>query len=190
MKERKTAGNPLLALEIMSRVMSYPEILVSSIPYKEPFETDLGEGLKLVPIDPEDKMKKSHLYKDGVQVSDMVFRKGGLGGKFKDGYCDLIHIKGIKNSKYGEYEETEWVIIDTNGKVVFNCGSFDTGYLLGGIVLSYKHKYYNLQTGAVIMEHGYHTCTSKESLFVEHYDRYDRIVSQIILKTGEVIIHN
>ena len=65
---------------------------------KYPYER-LGNGYELRPIPLTKKqsensrivsMKYSHLYHNDLKVSDLIFRKGGLGGTFKDGYCSLM----------------------------------------------------------------------------------------------------
>jgi hypothetical protein len=64
-----------------------------------PYES-LNDGFELRPIELSKKelenpriinSKYSHLYKDGIKVSDNIFRKGGICIGFKDGYCGLIH---------------------------------------------------------------------------------------------------
>ena len=57
----------------------------------------LGNGFELRPLEIENNRNKySHLFKDGVQISKEVFRKGGMCSGFKDGYCSLILIKNKK----------------------------------------------------------------------------------------------
>lgn len=152
-----------------------------------PYER-LGEGFELRPIELTEEqakdshtanLKYSHLYRNGDKVSDHIFRKGGLGGEFKDGYCQLIHYtrtteKGKNNSgfNFGVH-----VIVNRKGEICLSSEGvsyYPSHY--GGNLGKLRDTYYNLITKEPIL-----TCSSSDSInsknyvFVQHrYDWYDK----------------
>jgi hypothetical protein len=147
----------------------------------------LGSGFELRPLDIENnKHEYSHLYKDGVKVSDEVFRRGGLGGDFKDGYSNLIHCTPQKDKKKypnGFGDETQ-VIINESGKVVLKKNGLDYPYHVGGNVGSLKDFYYNLLTGDVIMPKGGTSIVAKNFLIIEHRYSWDYVKKVIDIPIG------
>lgn len=151
----------------------------------------LGEGIYLVPF--EEKMKYGHLYKDNQKLSDDVFRVGGLGGKFNDGYCSLLYYPEYdKNSKENSICRHQ-CIINTNGDIIVQVEQFDHLYHLGGVLAtSKKLGLINLLTGEKILPDYGDSVKSKEFLFVEHRwsctedkEKYPLGVYKISYKTGE-----
>ena len=166
------------------------DVLISnSIELKEkyPYEK-LGDGYELRPIElTEDQSKDQHivnskysnLYHNGLKVSDLIFRKGGISGDFKDGYCQLIHYtktkeKGKNNSgfSFGTH-----VIINSLGNIILSgIGISSYPHHCGKNLGKLKDTYYNLLTGESLI-----TCSSSSSvdgknfLIVEHrYDWYNK----------------
>jgi hypothetical protein len=77
-------------------------------------------------------LKYSHLYKDGVKVSDEIFRKGGLCSGFKEGYCELIHYTRTKEPKKNDegFSFGSSAIVNTNGKICLSATLMSSFYLL------------------------------------------------------------
>jgi hypothetical protein len=156
---------------------------------KEKYPYDrLGSGYELRPIEihnPKGELiindkEYSHLYHNGLKVSDSVFRKGGTGGKFTDGYCSLIHYVKCKDSNRKDphgFDFGTHVIINELGEIVLkSTGSLDYPSHCGGNIGRLKDKYYNLNTGEPIMTaRSSGDISSKNLLIVEHrYDWYDK----------------
>lgn len=119
-----------------------------------------------------------HLYKDGIKVSDTLYRVGGFGAKLEDDYFMLLkHVEAFyednitKIKKDKPHLESQWCIIDKNGIEKVNFKSFKTPYLPGGVVYSLESNYYNIETG----EFYCYSSTSMESQdFVFLHNRYDK----------------
>jgi hypothetical protein len=133
-------------------------------------ERQCGEGIELVPV-PEDELGEldprgkrtdfSYLYKDGKKLSDDIFRKGGMGGTYKDGYIGLMKYNPETKS------ENDWVMVDTEGNVVYTQKNrFGSLYHQGGIIVSDDNKLYNIKTGDMIVDHTA-KISSRDFLFVE-----------------------
>lgn len=150
-------------------------------------QTFIGEGLQLIP-DPEIKGNRDNycrLYKDGVLISDSLFRKGGFFNSFgKDKkYCMLLVYHDYKKNTMGNS-----CIIDSNGNIVLEAeSSFDSLYYLKGEIATMKGTYYNLKTGQPIVKGGSSTVKSEHYLFVENtYNKdYELGVYKIDYETGE-----
>lgn len=148
-----------------------------------PYES-LNDGFELRPIEIlaeggqfvlENTNKYSHLYKDGVKVSDEIFRKGGLCYGFKDGYCTLIHYvleREHEEERLG-FSSGESVIINTDGKVCLSKEGLDYPYHSGGNVGSMGNYYYNLLTGEKICYRPSSVITGGEYLYLEHRYNFD-----------------
>jgi hypothetical protein len=183
------------ALHIMMEMATQPgfgfESIFGGIPKKNesshPYE-QLGNGYELRPIEilaeggqfvVENRDKYSHLYHNGLKVSDTVFRKGGMGGKFKDGYCSLIvytqkkeHTKKDHGFDFGTH-----VIINHLGNICLS-GTDISSYPshCGGNLGKLKDTYYDLRSGDEVI-----TCSSSGAIsgqnyiFVNHcYDWYNK----------------
>lgn len=158
--------------------------------------TQIGKGMQLIPDEELNRLDKSsqkdycYLYKDGVKVSDMVFRKGGLFSGYKDNdYCMLIAYPGwIKNPKtsFGNH-----VIIDLNGKIVMMAEKFMSGfYYLKGVLCTVDGTIYNLLTKEPIVKHNGTTLKSDKYLFAENsysfagHEKFEKGVYKIEYATG------
>jgi len=148
-----------------------------------PYE-DLNDGFELRPIklskeESENSrivgLKYSHLYKDGVKVSDEIFRKGGLCSGFKEGYCELIHYTRTKEPKKNDegFSFGSSAIVNTNGKICLSKVGLDYPYHSGGNVGSVGDYYYNLLTGEKICHRPSSVITGVECLYLEHRYNFD-----------------
>lgn len=144
----------------------------------------LNDGFELRPIELSEKesessriveLKYSHLYKDGVKVSEDIFRKGGICHGFKDGYCNLIHYTRTKEPKKNDngFSFGTHVILNTEGKICLSGKSLDSPYHAGGNVGSVGNYYYNLLTGEKICYRPSSVITGVECLYLEHRYNFD-----------------
>jgi hypothetical protein len=144
----------------------------------------LNDGFELRPIElteEESKNKRiveskySHLYKDGVKVSDDIFRKGGLCHGFKEGYCGLIHYTRTKQPKKNDsgFSFGDSVIINAEGKICLSRTGLDYPHHSGGNVGSVGNYYYNLLTGEKICYRPSSVITGVECLYLEHRYNFD-----------------
>lgn len=163
-------------------------------PEKSPFER-LGDGYELRPIElskeeSDDKYivdsKYSNLYHNGLKVSNLIFRKGGLGGIFKDGYCQLIHYVRDKNRDRG-FSFGEHVIINGLGEIVLKAKqSGDYPYHDGGNVAHMKDLYYDLRTSRPFMVKSSDSIDGKNTIIVNH--RYDWCGKDLNIPVGIYLI--
>lgn len=166
-----------------------------------PYES-LNDGFELRPIELSEKesenskivnMKYSHLYKDGVKVSDDIFREGGLCHGFKDGYCVLIHYKRTNEPKKNDngFSFGSSVIINTEGKICLSGTGLDCPYHTGGNVGSVGNYYYNLLTGEKICYKPSSVITGKEFIYLEHrynFDYYEVKVPVGVYKLNKITL--
>lgn len=148
-------------------------------PYKR-----LGEGYELRPIQMFNKKgdpitndsNYSHLYHNDLKVSDEVFRKGGTGGEFRDGYCKLIHYTRDGKREDGFSFGTH-VIVNHLGDIVLE-GTGISSYPshCGGNIGQLKDTYYDLRTGeAILTASSSGAISSKNLIILEHrYDWYNK----------------
>jgi hypothetical protein len=183
----------LQALNAFMAMASQPGFrnIFGGMPFGEPEEKHpyerLGDGYELRPIEMvdaqgnpvENRKKYSHLYWEGSKVCDLVFRNGGMGGIFKDGYCALIHCVQWEphTEKSHGFDFGIHVIINKLGGICLS-GTGISSYPshCGGNLGKLKDTYYNLCTGEEVL-----TCSSsgsidgKNYIFVDHrYDWYDK----------------
>lgn len=121
---------------------------------------ELNDGFNLRSIDlTEDELKDthtinmnySHLYYFDKKISNNIFRKGGLGGKFKDGYCELIFYKRVNKKAKGCYFSFgEFVIINNIGNIVLKGKPLIDPHHIEGRLASVSNSIYDLQTGELI----------------------------------------
>jgi len=144
----------------------------------------LNDGFELRPIKLLKKesensrivnLKYSHLYKDGVKVSNEIFRKGGLCSGFKDGYCSLILYTRTKEPKKNDsgFSFGTHVIVNTEGKICLEGKSLDSPHHSGGNIGSVGNYYYNLLTGEKICYRPSSVITGIECLYLEHRYNFD-----------------
>jgi hypothetical protein len=139
----------------------------------------LNDGFELRPIELTEEesknkrivdLKYSHLYKDGIKISDKIFRKGGTCHEFKEGYCVLIHYIRTNEPKKNDngFSFGESVIVNTEGKICLTKNGLDYPYHAGGNVGSMGGYYYNLLTGEKIFPKPASVITGGEYLYFEH----------------------
>jgi hypothetical protein len=164
----------------------------------------LGDGYELREIEIKDEKgniidnrnKYSHLYHNDLKVSEEVFRKGGMGGNFKYGYCSLIHYtqkKPHSENKHG-FDYGTHVIINELGDIKMKGGGVsDYPNHIGGHLGSLGNYIYDLRTGEPIAPKSSTTISGMNCIIVEHkYDWYDKEVKlplgvyRIDFKTAEI----
>jgi hypothetical protein len=144
----------------------------------------LNDGFELRPIELTEEesknkrivdLKYSHLYKDGIKISDKIFRKGGTCHGFKEGYCVLIHYIRANEPKKNDngFSFGESVIVNTEGKICLTKNGLDYPYHAGGNVGSMGGYYYNLLTGEKIFPKPASVITGGEYLYFEHRYNFD-----------------
>ena len=129
----------------------------------------------------------SHLYKDGVKISNTYFRLGGFDTGFNNKlYASLIHYPNYPIDKecWGNH-----CIIDSNGKIVLEAEKFDSSlYYLDGVIAKKRDIYINLLTGEPIVKSYSTSLKSKEFIFVEcndYEDKFKKGIYKINKNTGE-----
>jgi hypothetical protein len=148
-----------------------------------PYES-LNDGFELRPIELSKKelenpriinSKYSHLYKDGIKVSDNIFRKGGICIGFKDGYCGLIHYVRTNEPKKNDegFSFGNSVIVNTEGKICLSQSGLDYPYHIGGNVGSTGNYYYNLLTGEKICYRPSSVIVGVENIYLESRYNFD-----------------
>jgi hypothetical protein len=123
-----------------------------------------------------------YLFKNDRIISNQLFRIGGLGGEFKDGFCKLINYTK-EDGYYGKH-----CIINNKGKIVFiQKNSLDYPYHVGGIIAKLNSEYFNLNTGELIVS-GDSSIESKDYLFVDnrYKKEFEEGVYKIDKRTGQV----
>lgn len=144
---------------------------------------DLNDGFELRPIKLLKKesensrtvgMKYSHLYKDGVKISNKIFRRGGLCSGFKEGYCELILYTRTKEPRNDAgFSFGVHVIVNTEGKVCLGGKSLDSPHHSGGNIGSVGNYYYNLLTGEKICYRPSSVITGVECLYLDNRYNFD-----------------
>ena len=185
MKNKKDNIDDLLKI---ASAMSEPNNIISKIfssPEYQHDDSDLKNGFRLVPIEKEgfDNINNySHLYKDGVKLSDAILRRGGFCSGFKDGFCQLIVYDNVKQSIGKD------CILNEKGEIVFKAKeNFKHVYHVDGVIASQNNKYYNLLTGEEICE-GYDRLRTKEFIFIGS-SLGTSSVYKINIKTGKYKIY-
>lgn len=178
----------------ISNLMTNPHGLMNMILgteiFKDPTDQDvvnLGHGITLVTDNSIERntSRYSHLFKDDVQISDKIFRLGGLDSGFnKKPYASII--------VYHDYPKDTWgnhCIIDSNGKIVLEAEKFDSSfYYLDGVIAKKKDTLINLLTGEAIVKSHSSSLKSKEFMFVECNDyenKFKKGIYKINFTTGE-----
>ena len=144
----------------------------------------LNDGFDLRPIELSKKelensriveLKYSHLYKDGVKVSDDIFRKGGICSGFKEGYCSLIHYTRTNESKKNDngFSFGDSVIVNTEGKICLSGKGLNYPHHTGGNIGSMGDYYYNLLTGEIICRRPSTVIIGEEYIYIDHRYNFD-----------------
>jgi hypothetical protein len=117
---------------------------------------------------------------EGNPIRNTLYRKGGMGGTWKDGYCELI--------KYIEEEYSDsitkiaadkphlaghWCIINEKGEEKVVTKQFEYIYHQGGIIYSINNTYYNIETGEVYCK-GNHSISSSQFIFADNIYHTDK----------------
>lgn len=187
------------AFNILGEIFREP---VEKYPYEK-----LGDGLELRPITLyeddnktiiENRDKYSHLYNKGIKVSDEIFRLGGTGGKFKYGYCELIHYTKTKKTKDNRrgFTSGTFVIINESGKICLQGGQYsDHPHHIGGHIASIGNYIYDLRTGKAIAPKSSTMITGLNCAIIDHkYSWYDKEIKlplgiyKIDYKTAEITL--
>ena len=144
----------------------------------------LNDGFELRPIKLSKKesensrivdSKYSHLYKDGVKVSNEIFRKGGICSGFKDGYCSLIQYTRTKEPEKNDsvFSFGTHVIVNSSGKICLTGMRLDHPYHTGGNLGSVGDYYYNLLTGEKVCHKISSVIVGKEYLYLDNRYNFD-----------------
>lgn len=193
-KEYLDTENPMEMLGAFTQMMASPGFnnffggMVFEEKEKYPHDR-LGDGYELREIEilaeggqfiVENREKYSHLYHNGLKVSDEVFRRGGTGGKFRDGYCKLIHYvqKEPHTEKRHGFDFGTHVIINHLGDIKMK-GEGISSYPdhIGGHLGSLGNYIYDLRSGAAIAPKSSTAITGVNYIIIEHrYDWYDKEV--------------
>jgi hypothetical protein len=155
----------------------------------------LGHGIILKQLDlPNNRDRYGLLYRNDIQLSDHIFRIGGMSNGFNNKPYTMLIDYGVITSKLTDCKDIksfgDHCIIDINAVIVFRSTNIiDHPYYLQGVIAVCNNKYYNLLTGKLILE-GSTTIKSKNYLFVEHsYSGYNKElplgVYKIDWNTGE-----
>ncbi|MCK9429828.1 MAG: hypothetical protein M0R17_07470 [Candidatus Omnitrophica bacterium] len=122
------------------------------------------------------------LYKDGKKISNTLYRIGGMGGNWKDGYMVLLkHLQACypdsitKNKKAKLHLESLWCIIDQMGVEKVECENLNELYHDGGLIYNIDRNYYNIETKE---RYGFsfHRLTSTNFIFLDK--QYDEDASK------------
>lgn len=195
--KEKNIDDALEGLKLMNAFISNSggmlESIFGGLHKPEPIEKypyqKLGDGYELRPIPLTKKqsensrivgMKYSHLYHNDLKVSDLIFRKGGLGGTFKDGYCSLINYVKTKEPKRNDdgFSFGTHAIINRLGEICLNRESLDYPYHTGGHLASIGNYIYDLRTGKAIAPKSSTTITGTNCIIINHtYSWYDKEVA-------------
>lgn len=138
-------------------------------------------------------MKYSHLYHNGLKISDSIFRSGGSCVGFKEGYCELIYYTRISKKKNPEgFSSGDHVIVNHLGEIVLrNEGSYYP-YHIGGHIGALRDFLYDLRTGEKIAPYPSGSIKGKNHLIINHqYSFHNKEfplgVYMINLQTAEVV---
>lgn len=142
---------------------------------------DLGYGItfKFIELDNlPNKQEFGHLYKDGVKISNSVYRLDN--NKFKEDclYIQLMKYEQIKPQQkpkqlYDIYRYDKRVIVNTNGVEIFSNkeNHLDYLFLRGGNILESQKSFYNLLTGELIISRVNESINGKNNIIIK-YDPY------------------
>jgi hypothetical protein len=196
--------NPMEMFEAFAQIVGTPgfENFFGGMIFeeKEKYPHDrLGDGYELRKIELKDSKGNpiynrdnySHLYHNDLKVSNEVFRRGGTGGEFKDGYCKLIHyVKNKKNSN--GFDFGTHVIINHLGEICMGKKEFDNPNHIGGHLCSIGNYIYDLRNGKAIAPKSSTSIIGTNCIIVEHkYDWYNDVelplgIYRIDFQTAEI----
>lgn len=162
-----------------------PNMFTDKTEYRRPRPVggQLSETVMLKPVTLDEKYRKEwnesltdfcHLYRNDEKVSDTLYRVGGMGGKYKDGYIMLLKYTEAyyedsitKDKSKKKHLEGLWCILDKDGneKVVFT--QFASPYLQGGQIYCINSEYYNIETGELYC-YASSSMASEEFIFLDN----------------------
>lgn len=189
-KKKEITENPMETIQAFVKMISRTGLghFFTGMPVAEkekyPFER-LGNGYELIPIKLSKKeqensrlvsMKYSHLYHNGLKVTDLIFRSANT-SQFKDGYCKLIHY--VRTKEKGKNSDGfsfgTQVIINHLGEIAMSQSSLDYPTHIGGNIASIGNYIYDLRSGKAIAPKSSTTITGASCIIIEHrYSWYDK----------------
>jgi hypothetical protein len=185
--------NSIVALKAFTKMMNNGNLYgMFDGTHNEPKEVypyeRLGDGYELRPIEiltedgqfnVENRNKYSHLYHNALKVSDEIFRKGGIGGKFENGYCSLIRYTLDKphTEKLDGFNSGTHVIVNHLGDICIESTGLDYPYHLSWHIASIGNYLYDLRNGKAIAPKSSTIIEGKKYIIIEHkYDWYNKEV--------------
>lgn len=194
-KKRRNEVQDVLDIVATSMIMGGGLLGMLTEAIKDPRDNDivpLGHGITLE-IDKtikDNRERYSKLYKNGILLSNELFRLGGLDHGFeKKPYASIIVYHNYPKETWGNH-----CIIDTNGKIVLEAEKYDSSfYYLDGVIAKKKDTFINLITGQPIVKSYSSYMKSKDFFFVESKDyekKFQEGVYKINFRTGEYEIFN
>lgn len=193
-KKKEDVENPMAMLAAFTQMMGSPGFgnFFGGLPFEEkekyPHQR-LGNRYELRQIEIKDakgniienRERYSHLYHNELKVSSEVFRKGGTGGEFKDGYCSLIHYVPQKNTKHKAdsgkniFDFGTHVIINELGDIKMKNSGLSYPSHIGGHLASLDNYIYDLRTGKAILPKSSTSITGANCVIVDHrYSWYNK----------------
>ena len=154
------------------------EMALKAANIKSPYH-QLGNQIELRPVTLtnskgeyiENSNKYGNLYKNGIKLSDEVFRIGGFGGSFKNElYCSVIHYKKtnpkIVKSEHDLFDSGKHCLINDQGQIVMHCDY--NYYYLGGNVVYHNSKYISVLTNKEFFNSSSNNIIGKNYIIVSH----------------------
>lgn len=123
-----------------------------------------------------------NLYKDGVKVSDTLYRTGWCGkNDLKKEYFLLLKYDEAmysddiaKKLSDKRHLQARWCILNQEGVEKLIAKPFDSVYLIGGVVCIVEHNYYNIETGELYCSGNTSSASMETSDFVFVHNRWDK----------------
>lgn len=154
---------------------------------------ELGNNFTLNLISEEDSVKLPKsinyltdigiLHHNGVQISEHLFRKGGM-SKSTEKYCQLICYTNKEDNNFSNH-----CIVNTKGIIVLSQNNMlDSPYLINGCIASLEHDLYNLDTQTKIVNYKQYEQTTNYIFAMPSYKEEVKGMRVINVHTGEVKI--
>lgn len=131
----------------------------------------------------DNSLNYGYLYKNNIKLSDITFRVGGSGGKYKDNYCKLLQYTK-------EYKHGNLCLVDIKGKIVLTENKGLSQHLshVGGILALMDNYIYDLTTSKIIVKGKVIAITEEYIFILNEYDfkkEYNEGVYKINKNTAE-----
>lgn len=115
----------------------------------------------------------------GNPMREQLYRKGGLGGHWTDGYILLLkyvedfypkHILEMSGTKDSRHLNSIWCVLDELGNEVFvaDGNRLDSLYHIGGLVFSYGDKLFRITDKYTYCESSSNTISTDNYVFIEN----------------------